>query len=200
MRLIQGDCLEHMKTMPDGSVDAVITDPPYGINKAEWDGKFQEWLIPEAFRVASLVAIIPGIWALGECISLMGDKYLWTLAGHKGGAMTRGRLGFTKWQPIVVGGQYRRVGADAFDFSPTDLRPEVVHPCQKPINFMEKILGRVTNPGDIILDPFMGSGTTGVACARLGRDFIGIEIDKEYFEIAQKRIEDASAQMTMELG
>ena len=109
--LYQGDCLEYMKTMPDKSVDAVITDPPYGINKEDWDSKFQTEFIHEGFRISDLVVVIPGIWALGKCIHEMGDKYLWTIAGHKGGAMSNGAIGFNKWQPVVIGGKpKKRIG------------------------------------------------------------------------------------------
>ena len=71
------------------------------------------------------------------------------------------------------------------------------HPTQKPTELMSVFIQWHTNPGDIVADPFMGSGTTGVACAQLNRNFIGIELDKDYFEIAQKRIEDARKQLTL---
>ena len=190
-----GDCLEVMKGMPDKSVDAVITDPPYGINKEGWDSSFPDYLITEGFRLSDFMAVIPGIWSLGRCISLMEDKYLWTIAGHKGGAMSNGAVGFNKWQPVVVGGKTKkRIGSDAFDFSPSDIGHVIYHSCQKPVNFMAWIIERCTQPTDTILDPFMGSGTTGVACANLGRKFIGIEIEEKYFDIACKRIETAYSQ------
>lgn len=65
-----------------------------------------------------------------------------------------------------------------------------VHPTQKPIDLMEYLIKKFTNCNDLVLDPFMGSGTTGIACKNLNRDFIGIELDRKYFEIAKKRIED----------
>ena len=64
------------------------------------------------------------------------------------------------------------------------------HPAQKPVRLLERLINLVSDKNDIILDPFMGSGTTGVACKHLNRNFIGIELDKEYFEIAKKRIEE----------
>ncbi len=195
-----GDCLEVMKSMPDKSVDAVITDPPYGINKAEWDSVFPDYLISEGFRLSNFMAVIPGIWALGDCISLMGDKYLWTIGGHKGGGMTNTPIGFNNWQPIVLGGKTKhRIGVDAFDFRPTDAGVPSFHPCQKPVNFMAWIIERCTQPTDTILDPFMGSGTTGVACVQTGRNFIGIEIDPTYFAIAERRIKEAQTQPRLEV-
>jgi len=68
------------------------------------------------------------------------------------------------------------------------------HIAAKPVELMCELIERFTQPGDTILDPFMGSGTTGVACVKTGRNFIGIEIDKGYFDIAQKRIEEAQMQ------
>ena len=68
------------------------------------------------------------------------------------------------------------------------------HPTEKPISLMSELLGDFTRPGDLVLDPFMGSGTTGVACVKLGRRFIGIEIEEHYFDIACTRIEEATKQ------
>ena len=65
------------------------------------------------------------------------------------------------------------------------------HPTQKPIAVMTELLMRHSNPGDVVLDPFMGSGSTGVACVNTNRDFIGIELDETYFEIAENRIIEA---------
>ncbi len=75
----------------------------------------------------------------------------------------------------------------------------IEHPCPKPIELYKWILEEVTNPGDTILDPFMGSGTTGVACHQTGRNFIGIEIDENYYNIACERIAKAQQQMVMEI-
>ncbi|HXT81349.1 MAG TPA: site-specific DNA-methyltransferase, partial [Acetobacteraceae bacterium] len=69
-----------------------------------------------------------------------------------------------------------------------------LHPNEKPVEIVEILVATHSNEGDLILDPFMGSGTTGVACARLGRSFIGIEIDEKYFDIAVRRIEQAQRQ------
>ena len=63
-----------------------------------------------------------------------------------------------------------------------------LHPTQKPLDLMEYLITKFTNENETVIDPFMGSGTTGVACKNLNRNFIGIELDKKYFEIAQKRI------------
>jgi DNA modification methylase len=73
------------------------------------------------------------------------------------------------------------------------------HPNEKPVSLMAKLVELCTNPGDIVFDPFMGSGTTGVACVQLERSFIGCEISPEYFAIAEKRIKQAQLQMLLPL-
>ena len=74
------------------------------------------------------------------------------------------------------------------------------HPTQKPLSLIKKLVCEFTNEGDTILDPFMGSGTTGVACVQTGRNFIGIEIDPTYFAIAERRIKEAEAQPRLEIA
>jgi len=194
IEIYQGDCRDIMPTFEDKQFDAVITDPPYGINKEDWDKSFPVESIDNMFLVAHLVVIIAGIWTLGEVILSMGDKYIWTVAGHKPAAMTNGRVGLNKWLPAVYGGELiKRLGADAFDFHPVDAGL-VGHSCQKPLRFMRWIITRSTNEGDIILDPFMGSGTVGIAAIKNSKSFIGIEIDPEYYETSKKRIKEALMQ------
>ena len=87
----------------------------------------------------------------------------------------------------------RRMVGDIWDYDPVP--PGFgKHPCEKPTGMMEHIVGTSTRKGHAVIDPFMGSGTTGVACAKLGRKFIGIELEEKYFEIACKRIEEAYKQ------
>lgn len=188
IRLILGDCLEVLPVL--SGIDAVVTDPPYGIGKAEWDSEFRESDLDLWFSVAKKVCVIPGIWALGLCIKAMGSRYVWTVAGYKPSAMTNGRIGLNKWQPVVIGGEFQRCGADAFQFHPSDTGLNG-HPCQKPEQFMDWIVSRLTVENTTILDPYMGSGTTGVACIRMGRRFIGIEIGKKYWQIAVDRCKKA---------
>ena len=77
---------------------------------------------------------------------------------------------------------------------------EKVHPAEKPLGLMVQIISNYTHEGDTILDPFMGSGTTGVACVQTGRNFIGIEIDPDYFAIAERRISEAQLQLRLPFG
>ena len=192
--VVEGDCMEVMKGMPDKSVDVIITDPPYGVDKADWDNRFPSEAIADLLRVGNVVAVMPGIWALGECISAFGDKYKWTIAGYNNNGMTYGRIGYNNWIPVVVGGSVPRRGKDATVFSVKGKKPD--HPSPKPLSFMYWLIERLSSPLDIIFDPFCGSGTTGVAALRLGRRFLGIDISAEYCAMARKRIADAMPMFT----
>ena len=208
VNLIQGDCLIEMKQIPAGSVDAVITDPPYGIQHVlNWQMDNQYDRFPEMEQRFSPLPFLdyPTVVMFGannfsDKLPLGGwlcwDKRLnkradkmfgspFELAWYKS-QKTKAQV---KMIRVLHGGA---VNADGHGI-------KRVHPTQKPVLLMEEIVEMFTNRGDTILDPFMGSGTTGVACVNLRRKFIGIEINKKYFEMAQKRIEDASAQMTMDL-
>lgn len=204
VKLILGDCLEVMKTLPAGSVDAVITDPPYGvgIDYNSYDDT-QENLtglikqcVPEFRRVATVVAITCGVANIHNY-----PKPDWILCWHWTNTTSTGKWGFNCWQPILVYGKDPQLVArkgrhqDARQFNPGEGRLEnLKHPCPKPISVMRWIVERVSVEGHSIFDPFMGSGTTGVACVEMGRDFIGIEIDHDYYALAERRIKEAQAQ------
>jgi len=200
--LYLGDCLDILPTLAAGSVDAVVTDPPYGVG-VEYgmfvDNKDNlEWLINQ-FMI-QVVAI--GKMSLIFCGN--GNQYLYpppdhTLCWHIPAGNGYNPWGFTSWQPILgYGKPYRKNGnayPDAISMSPTSEKSD--HPCPKPSKLMRYLLERYTPENSIVLDPFMGSGTTGVACVQTGRKFIGIEIDPKYFDIAVKRIKEAQLQMRM---
>jgi site-specific DNA-methyltransferase (adenine-specific) len=195
--LLRGDCLELMRDIPDASIDAVITDPPYGCGKADWDDAFPTKWYKEAKCIAQTVCIITGSFGVKDSLPFVGDDFLDIIAAWNLNSLTRGNIGFNNWIACVVAGKKPRQGVNFFEFAVRGDMPN--HPSPKPIEYMLKLVSRVTNPGDTILDPFMGSGTTGVACVKLNRNFIGIEINEQYFKIAEKRIADAQKQMTMDL-
>ena len=198
-KLYLGDCLDIMRGMPDKSVDAVITDPPYGIadvwkggashgwgvarlatpQRNEWDKKPHQDIFDEILRVAG-VAVIWG----GNYFDLPTSRgwLVWNKP-ERGFTLSEAELAWTSADfPIRV-----------FDCHRSDTGRE--HPTQKPLSLMKWCLEVMKiKQNATILDPFMGSGTTGVACAQTGRNFIGIEIDPGYFEIAQRRIHDAEQQ------
>ena len=220
MKLYHGDCLEQMKEIPDGSVDMVLTDPPYNIAKAnnfttmgragidfgEWDkGADLFSYIDECYRVLNT----HGSFVVFNDWKNLGDiaKYAEGL-----GFVTKDLLRLEKKNPMPRN-RDRRYITDyecaiwftmpkaKWIFNRQDKayqRPKFVHsidkglhPTQKSLSLMVDIINIHTNEGHTILDPFMGSGTTGVACMNTNRGFVGIEMDDNYFQIAKRRIEEA---------
>jgi site-specific DNA-methyltransferase (adenine-specific) len=200
--LYLGDCREILPTL--GRVDAVVTDPPYGVgvDYESFDDSQEnlaalaaEWL-PLAIETAKRVVFTPGIKSL----------FLYPRPDHTGAIYYPAGngancWGFTCWQPVLYYGKCPYLangkGSRPDSFHAFDGAEKNGHPCPKPIGQMLKLVERATLPGETVLDPFMGSGTTGVACAKLGRKFIGIEIEPKYFDIACRRIEQAYAQPDM---
>ncbi len=202
-KLYQGDCLEVMKQLPDNSVDLVLTDPPYGVglNYGETYEDTQENLkklidsiMPELFRVSKRIVLTCGhtnIWKYPEA--------KWIMAWINQAGANRNSWGFTCWQPILCYGKdpylENRMGARHDIIIHNERSEKLGHCCPKPIRFWEKLLLRSSvKETDIILDPFLGSGTTAIACEKLNRRWIGIEINKEYCEIAKARIEAEARQ------
>jgi len=199
VRLYLGDCLEVMKTLPDNSVDAVVTDPPYGCGKADWDNSFPVAWYSEARRIGKVVVIITGACGLKDSVPLVGDDFIEVVAAWNTNSLTRGPLGFNNWLAAVVAGTRPKVKPcqNVLRFAVRGEMP--AHPSPKPIEYMQLLVSRLTLPGQTILDCFAGSGTTGVACVQTGRNFIGIEIDPGYFAIAKRRIEEAQMQLRLPL-
>jgi len=182
--IYHGDCIRVLKLIPPGMVDLVVTDPPYGVGYAEWDDDIQplEWL-NMCIRKVPLVMFTPG----------NGSQYKypapsWTLCWARPGSVQRaGGGGFSHWEPILVYGK-NRMQVDFKMFSPNADDQNHGHPCSKPLSVMRWLIGDASKQGDLVLDPFMGSGTTLVAARELGRRAVGIEINEEYCEIAVKRL------------
>lgn len=187
--LYQGDCLEILPTLEAGTIDAVVTDPPYGMGKGDWDMKIPQWL--------HLVGGLPTACFCGVVGLRDYPVSDWIGAWVRAGSTQRnGRLrGFNNWEPILFY-NVKRLANDTFNFP--NYHDDTGHPTTKPTRLMIKLVERMSLKGDTILDPFMGSGTTGVACVQTGRNFIGIEIDEGYFKIAQRRIAEAQLQPQLE--
>lgn len=199
--LYLGDCLEFMKTMPDKSVDAVITDPPYGVGLQYGDHftddiEYIKTIIPplvqNGCRIGRVLLFPSGRYAIEKWVYNELPP-IWRICWYKGAQSTASSIGFSDWEMIFVYGEdVFRFSHDHF-FAPTT-RADNGHPCPKSVDWAKWLIVHFSKEGDTIFDPFMGSGTTGVACVQLGRNFIGAEIDPRYFEIAKKRIEQASLQ------
>ena len=205
--LRQGDCLEVMKDIPDGSVDMVLTDPPYGLNFSyhsyndtrENLKKLIDDFMPEAMRISNRVFVMCGPTQI--CLY---PEPTWVISFTWNTTGSFGKYGYNQWTPILCYGKdvrgFGRVngvlksdvlrisGGGGVGFMRS--AEEKKHTCPKPMTMMVETIKRLSNEGDTILDPFMGSGSTGVAAKNLNRNFIGIELDEKYFEIAKRRIEE----------
>ena len=225
IKLYNDDCFKIMKQLKEENVkvDAIICDPPYVINYADWDKEFnmplvidlcydllkddgnlilfQGWsnvaktkeLLDEKFTVQNWIVWdrIKGRGAKKNFVSTRED-ILWYCKGNN---PTYNKIYSNI--PKKTGGMGKKNGQECraltnvwYDISPiVPWSPERNgHPTQKPLQLMERCVTIWTNEGDTVLDFTMGSGTTGKACVNLSRNFIGIESDKQWFDVADKRI------------
>ena len=189
VQLFCGDCLEIMPTL--GKVDAVVTDPPYGINI----NKSNRLSISRGFGADNWDNEPIGL----DIISLLFEKSKEQIIWGGNYFELRPTRCFLIWDKKNEGRDFADIEqawtsldrvARIFRKRPMNMDGGKVHPTQKPIALMEWCLSFLPD-AVTILDPFMGSGTTGVAAINLGRNFIGIEKDPQYFEIAKERIAEA---------
>lgn len=212
-RIICADCLDVLPELE--GVDAVVVDPQYGIDggkggdsrrygkgdyRTEWPDTEEyvrdvcvravetclEWAVP--------VAVTPGIRCLGFYPRPRDMGCFWTPA-----ACTHGPWGMTTFQPILYYGKDWRAGKGALPSgrTVTEAAEKNGHPCPKPVKAWTWLVDKVSPHGATVLDPLMGSGTTGIACIRTGRKFIGIEKDPAHFATAADRIRRELQQLTM---
>ncbi len=204
--IICGDCLEVMKDMPDNCVDLVLTDPPYGIGVAKsgsvgggsFRGKIQvfepsDWdaTIPtkdyfdEMLRVAKHCIF----WGGNYFASYLPNSRCWLVWYKRDGLPDRTFADCElAWASFDKTAKVYNIRWDGFIRDSKEKK--VPHPTQKPEQLFKQCLVDFSDEGDTILDPFFGSGTTGVAAVRMGRHFIGIEINPDYCKIAEKRIQE----------
>lgn len=208
--LMRGNCLDRLREIPDGSIDLILTDPPYGMSyqsghraqahRAIENDVTLEWLpafvascarvlrddsaayffcswhnvdvfksaLAKHFKIKNLLVWEKNDTSMGDLKGDFAPKVEFIFLCHKGRALIRGRR-----DPNI------------FKFSRTK---NELHPTEKPVDLCEYLASKFSDAGQTVLDPFMGSGTTGVACARTGRKFIGIELDQDYYSIALARI------------
>jgi len=239
IKLIHGDCLEVMRDIADGSIDMVLTDPPYGTTACKWDSviPFEPmWaqlkritkpngaivlMAAQPFTsalVMSNVAMFKYDWVwqktrptgvLNAKIQPLRDKedilvfYSKQPSYNPQGLSSVNKMvgtGATKANSLGnVTGKITQTSTGKYlqkngNYPRQTLvfkgASKTVHPTQKPVALMEYLIKTYTNAGETILDFTMGSGTTGVACKNLGRKFIGIEMDEDYFKVAEKRIHE----------
>ena len=198
--LYLGDCREILPTL--GKVDAVVTDPPYGIGEARTGNATRSKLAQSRdYGDASWddtpidPALLIQVKAAGRWQIIFGGNHYdapsascWLVWDKLNGAndFADCELAWTNLPKAVRRIQFRWNGMIR-----QNGEPRGDHPTQKPIGVMDWAIGQLPDDANTILDPFMGSGTTGVACVKLGRKFIGIEIEPKYFDIACRRIQAA---------
>jgi len=197
IRLYCADCLDVLPTLPTGAVDCVVTDPPYGVgyqylsHDDSRDG-YEDWCavwFAESQRITDRMLMSCGqvnvpMWAAIR-------PFAWQIAWLKPAAMGRSPVGFCNWEPLLLWGEALQDSVDVFT---AHILPDAVldgHPCPKPEAWGIGAVNCASASKETVGDWFMGSGTTGVACVKLGRRFIGIEKEPAYFGIAVSRIEDA---------
>ena len=222
-QLLLGDCLEVMKTLPDCSVDAVVTDPPYllesgGCTRLDMGGKFNAdrynnngAIIPSDMQFEDFMPLIAAVLPQGHAYFMVNNRHVQgalnaaesagfrfhnLLVWDKGtGTPNRWYMKNCEFVLLLFRGRAKPIndcGSRQLIRCPNVINGQ--HETEKPVALMEHYIGNSSQRGQTILDPFMGSGTTGVAAVQMGRDFIGIEREPKYFDIACKRIEEAQRQ------
>lgn len=231
--LLQGDCLELMPYLPAGSIDLVLTDPPYGTTACKWDTVIdldRMWAQLKRLIKPNGAIVLFGSEPFSSALrmsNIKNYKYDWVWEKQQGtGHLNAKKQPLRKnevisvfyprpctYNPQMLGAEervIRRNGKKAKIKTygahielpeskykgryPTNMLKyntpkDGKHPTQKPVALMEYLIKTYTNEGETVLAFTMGSGTTGVACKNTGRNFIGIELDPEYFKIARERVE-----------
>jgi len=236
VKLYLGDCLEILPTLEDGSIDTIITDPPYSsgarqsnqlrsrgamLRGEKWQ---EEWFGTDNLSSIGFMFFMRGVSLLlfNKCIP---GGHLYTFIDWRNYPLLYQIKESAGWRinNLIVwnkkifgmGNNYRNQHEliiyaskgsanechrhDVANIINSKRVRQDNHPTEKPLSLIKTLLSVSTKEGDIVLDPFMGSGTTGVACVQLNRNFIGIEIDENYFNLSEKRIKEAQLQMVMDL-
>lgn len=234
---MNNDCIKALQSIPDGSIDCIITDPPYNLGLfmhergtnlqkmrdnqfafAGWDNmEFNQWeknmndFFAQCRRILKprgTMIVFMAIIKVEDVIRLAtAHKFYYKTTGiwHKTNPMPRNmKIQFVNstecWIYFINNagsGTFNNGGKAIHDFFESSVCPMSEkkygkHPTQKPLSIMKYLIEIVTNPDDIVLDPFMGSGSTCVAAALTGRRYIGIELSEEYYHIASERINNLS--------
>ena len=239
IKLYLGDCLEILPTLPDNSVDAVITDIPYGTTQCKWDEIIpldEMWEQVKRLTGVFITTASQPFTSVLVTSNLDWFKYGWVwnkkspsdpmnvktrpMKQHEDICIfAKNRFIYNPQLRKTVGKPFGRINkrnTTVYGQSEDNFKSEVgyplsildyarpnnwsgggFHPTQKPIKLYEYLIRTYTNEGDTVLDFAMGSGTTGIASVQTVRNFIGIEIEPKYYEIAEKRIAEAQLQIRM---
>ena len=214
-KIVCGDCLELMKELPDKSVDLVLTDPPYGINENrekrlsrgnlthcidygtfDWDiTRINEIYFKEIFRISKNQIIFGGNYYTDYELPEASCWIIWDKVNGDTD-FSDCELAWTSFKTATRKFTWQWSGMLQEDMKHKEKR---LHPSMKPLQLFNWIIYNYSNENDLICDPFIGSGTTAVACIRTNRNFIGMEISPEYCEIANKRIGYERQQLKLDL-
>lgn len=195
-RLIEGDCLAVLPTMADASVDAVITDPPYnaGVRYGEYNDRRDDF----AAWIAAVIAQCRRVSRGAVCLTMASTRVHdlprpdWLAVWHK--PWTAGYWNtplIPHWEAVCLYNPPKLSVGDVFTSNPAKRAEGEGHPTPKPLSLFRDFVRLLSPPGGTVLDPFMGGGTTGIACVGEGRDFVGVELDSAFFVIASRRIDEA---------
>ena len=199
-----GDCLELMRDIPDKSIDLIVTDPPYG-KKADkgtngfgtsknrryqggWDNQRPDkQVFDEMFRISKNL-IIFGANYFCDMLPFSNHWIFWDKKGDISfkNPFADGELIYTTFTSPIKRVVFKQQGFI------TDSKDKRYHPTQKPSELIQMLIEQYSNKGDIILDPFLGSGTTAVACVNTNRHYIGFEKEPKYYDIACKRLDEVN--------
>lgn len=202
--LYLGDCREILPTL---QADAVVTDPPYGIGwtRGTWSDDEDQypalmmWLVTECVRIGGWSFVFQSMLNCSKWHDWFPDGWR-IFAACKNFAQVRPTGVWHSWDPVIFWNSGPNSGPNTEtvnrDYHVGNVAgvisgPRSEHPCPRPVDTMHHVVALAAKPNAVVVDPFMGSGTTGVACANLGRKFIGVEIHEPYFRIACRRIHDA---------
>ena len=210
--VIHGDCLEELARMEEDSVDLVVTDPPYNIGKdygndsdRQSEEEYVEWLTKvgtEVMRVAkptAWVLVFNGVDRIKTTIDAFGEEnHVWVSCWYAPNKRSKSLYGYNLWQPLIMFRGEGRKWLKLRDFySFTTGQEKYGHPTPKPQKLIEKLIVDFSEEGDLVLHPFLGSGTTSAASELLDRRHVGIECNQEYVDIARSRLEMAKSQIKL---
>jgi DNA modification methylase len=207
-KIHQGDCLPFMRSLPDKCVDLVLTDPIWPNPIPEWRNlnpqKTFDDVIPEIFRISNSAIFIVGCNSdirffsnIPNHIPFLRSVWLeYAVPGMRGLILYSGNIAYVFGHPNLPNGKNLFPGKKCAPSSNVKDK-ENTHPCPNRIEHSEFLVAGFSNEKDVIFDPFMGSGTTAVACERIGRKWFGCELEPKYCAIAQTRIDAERAQLKL---
>lgn len=202
-KIICGDCLTLIKIVPDKEIDCIFTDPPYGLNKNgiknDKDLSLFYNILPDCYRVLKEDSFFITFFStkyLSELFKNNPFNYFWQFVLYCPEGNVHSPIGITKYMSCFIfkkgNPELLKRKTDIFKDTPGKMvEPDegfINHPTPKPKHFIREIMEMTSKENDLILDPFVGSGSTAVACKQLNRKFIGFEIKEEYSLIANKRL------------